>query len=89
MAEKQKPAPKVVKAAAKGIKKPKTVTKKNVKSMSARILDDQKNDPLPHKKAPTKKKHPKTGIKRALHDIKKAAAAKKTRKSAPKHARKG
>jgi|GEM_PF-5272033 len=48
MAEKHKPARKVVKAAAKAMKRPKTMTLKTIKSISARILDDQKNDPLPH-----------------------------------------
>ena len=36
------------------MKHPETATKKEIKQMAARILDDQKNDPEPHK--PTKKK---------------------------------
>lgn len=49
MAEKQKPIPKIVKIAAKAIKDPAAATKTEIKSMAARILDDQKNDPRPHK----------------------------------------
>jgi hypothetical protein len=62
MAEKQKPIPKIVKVAAKAMHHPEKVTLPEIKSMGARILDDQKNDPEPHKttkrstkKAPAKK----------------------------------
>jgi hypothetical protein len=54
MAEKQKPIPAIVKKAATLIKHPETATKADVKSMAARILDDQKNDPEPHR--PTRRK---------------------------------
>ena len=57
MPVKQKPAPQVVKAAAKGIKTPQSVKPIVVQKTEARILDDQKNAPQPHKpKGPTKKK---------------------------------
>jgi len=52
--EKQKPAPPLVTAAAKGMKKPETVTKAQVKGMSGRIMDDEKNDPEPHRPKPRK-----------------------------------
>ncbi len=56
MAEKQKPIPKIVTTAAKAMKDPSSVTKAEIKSMAARILDDQKNDPQPHRPStPTKK----------------------------------
>jgi hypothetical protein len=50
MAEKQKPNPRIVTVAAKAMKHPEIVTKQEIKRMAARILDDQKNDPEPHKK---------------------------------------
>jgi hypothetical protein len=56
MAEKQKPQPAIVKVAAKAMTNPESVTPAEIKKMAARILDDQKNDPQPHKKAPAKKK---------------------------------
>jgi hypothetical protein len=49
MAERQKPQPKIVEVAAKAVKRPETVTLREIKSMGARILDDQKNDPVKHK----------------------------------------
>jgi hypothetical protein len=49
MAEKQKPIPAIVKKAAHLIKKPEEATKADIRSMAARVLDDQKNDPEPHK----------------------------------------
>ena len=52
--EKQKPQPDIVKVASKAMKHPETVTQAEVRRMGARILDDQKNDPDPHK--PTKGK---------------------------------
>lgn len=52
MAVKQKPAPAVVKAAARNLDNPKTPPMQ--RKMSARILDDQRNAPQPHR--PTKKK---------------------------------
>lgn len=53
MAEKQKPDPKNVREAAKNIKKPQTATLRYIKSVSARMLDDQKNDPEPHGRRPS------------------------------------
>ena len=50
MAEKQKPQPEIVKIAAQAMKHPGEVTLPQIKKMAARILDDQKNDPEPHKK---------------------------------------
>jgi hypothetical protein len=55
MPEKQKPQPDIVKTAAKALKDPSAVTPEEIKRMAARILDDQKNDPEPHKPAPAKK----------------------------------
>ncbi len=52
MTVKQKPEPKIVKVAARDLHKPNAPTIE--KKMSARILDDQRNAPQPHK--PTKKK---------------------------------
>jgi hypothetical protein len=49
MAEKQKPTPAIVKKAAHLMKHPELATKADIKSMAARIMDDQKNDPEPHK----------------------------------------
>lgn len=54
MAEKQKPQPPIVKRAAILIKDPAKATNADVKKMAARILDDQKNDPEPHKPGPKK-----------------------------------
>jgi hypothetical protein len=53
VAEKQKPFPAIVKVAAKAIKHPETATKRDIKRMAARILDDQKNDPKPHGRTPS------------------------------------
>jgi hypothetical protein len=55
MAEKQKPQPAIVKVAAKAMTNPQSVTPAEIKRMAARILDDQKNDPEPHKAPPKKK----------------------------------
>jgi hypothetical protein len=49
--EKEKPLPGIVKKAAVLIKDPKRATARDIQSMAARILDDQKNDPEPHKSA--------------------------------------
>ena len=59
MAEKQKPIPSIVKRAATLLSKPELATKKDIKSMSARILDDQRNDPEKHKPVTTKPARPK------------------------------
>jgi hypothetical protein len=53
MPEKQKPIPAIVKVAAKAMNDPGSVTKAQIKSMAARILDDQKNDPERHKNRKT------------------------------------
>lgn len=50
--EKQKPTPSIVNVAAKALRHPTTATAEDVRRMAARILDDQKNDPIQHK--PTK-----------------------------------
>jgi hypothetical protein len=52
MAEKEKPQPDIVKKAAKFMKDPSSATPTDIKRMAARILDDQKNDPQPHKPKP-------------------------------------
>ncbi|MGO9602522.1 MAG: hypothetical protein ACLQAT_03800 [Candidatus Binataceae bacterium] len=49
MAEKQKPFPDVVKVAARILKHPETATRQDAQRMAARIMDDEKNDPEPHK----------------------------------------
>ena len=54
MAEKQKPSPKIASDAARALKDPKTATPKVIQRFAARIMDDEKNDPKPHR-APTKK----------------------------------
>jgi hypothetical protein len=50
MTEKQKPNPRIVTVAAKAMKHPEIITKQEIKRMAARILDDQRNDPEPHRK---------------------------------------
>ncbi|MFM0236247.1 hypothetical protein [Paraburkholderia sediminicola] len=54
MAEKQKPAKKLASNAARAIKTG-SASKKTIKSMAARILADEKNDPEPHKNGPKKR----------------------------------
>jgi len=51
LAEKQKPIPGIVKKASHFMKHPEDATKADIRSMAARLLDDQKNDPEPHKPA--------------------------------------
>lgn len=51
MAEKQKPTKNLASNAARALKTG-TASKKTVKSMAARILADEKNDPEPHKRGP-------------------------------------
>jgi hypothetical protein len=51
VAEKQKPAKNLASNAARALKTG-TASKKTVKSMAARILADEKNDPEPHKRGP-------------------------------------
>jgi hypothetical protein len=49
MAEKEKPIPRIVKTASRAMKHPETVSLRDIKSMGARIMDDQRNDPDPHR----------------------------------------
>lgn len=49
MAEKQKPDPYIVHVAARILRDPQTATRDEAVRMAARILDDQRNDPEPHK----------------------------------------
>jgi hypothetical protein len=49
MPEKQKPMPAIVKVASRVLKHPETATLRDAQKMAARIMDDQKNDPQPHK----------------------------------------
>jgi hypothetical protein len=49
MAEKQKPKADIVHKAAQFLTHPEKATPADIKSMAARILDDQKNDPEAHK----------------------------------------
>jgi hypothetical protein len=56
VAEIEKPMPDLVKMAARALKKPETASKRTIQRMAARILDDQKNDPEPHKPSPKKRK---------------------------------
>ncbi|KGV55995.1 MULTISPECIES: hypothetical protein [Burkholderia] len=51
VAEKQKPTKNLASNAARALKTG-TASKKTVKSMAARILADEKNDPEPHKRGP-------------------------------------
>jgi hypothetical protein len=55
VAEKQKPDPKIVALAAQAMTNPQSLTPAQIMSMAARILDDQKNDPNPHRASPKKK----------------------------------
>jgi hypothetical protein len=71
MPEKQKPIPKIVHIAAKAMNDPKSVSNADIKSMAARILDDQKNDPQPHR--PVKR----TSIVARLNAITKPSRAKR------------
>ena len=79
MAEKQKPQKRVVRKAAKGMKSPRT--SKIQKSEDARIMDDQRNDPLPNREASRKKKHPKT-----VRKVVRSAPKRVTKKAAPRKA---
>lgn len=56
MAERQKPFPDIVQTAARVLKHPETATREDARRMAARILDDQKNDPEPHR--PTAPRRP-------------------------------
>jgi hypothetical protein len=64
MAEKQKPMPAIVKRAGHLMKHPEDATKADIKSMAARLMDDQRNDPEPHQ--PKKKR-----LRDVLNDKKK------------------
>jgi hypothetical protein len=49
MPEKQKPIPEIVKKASHFLKHPEEATLADIKSMAARLMDDQRNDTTPHK----------------------------------------
>ncbi len=49
MAEKQKPSPALMKRLPIIWKHPETATKTEIRAMVGRLMDDQKNDPQPHK----------------------------------------
>jgi hypothetical protein len=51
MPEKQKPTPQIVKKAAHFLKHPEEATLADIKSMAARLMDDQRNDTTPHNPA--------------------------------------
>lgn len=53
MAEKQKPTDTLAKIASRAMRDEK-LTKAEIRKLGARVLDDRRNDPEPHK--PTKKK---------------------------------
>ena len=53
MAEKQKPKSDIVHKAAQFLTHPEKATPADIKSMAARILDDQRNDPETHKSVKT------------------------------------
>ncbi len=56
MPEKQKPASDIVKKAAHFLKHPEDANLSDIKSMAARLMDDQKNDPEAHRPAAAKPK---------------------------------
>jgi uncharacterized protein YnzC (UPF0291/DUF896 family) len=56
LSEKQKPAQEIVKKAAHFLKHPEAATLADIKSMAARLMDDQRNDATPHKVAAIKPK---------------------------------
>jgi len=49
MVEKQRPYPDIVHIAARILQNPRTATLEDAQRMAARILDDERNDPEPHK----------------------------------------
>lgn len=55
MSEK-KPTDNLASAAARALKDPKTATPSIIKSLAARVLDSEKNDPGPHRPPHGKKK---------------------------------
>lgn len=52
----EKPFPDIVKTAARVLKHPETATREDARRMAARILDDQKNDPEPHRPVPPRQR---------------------------------
>ncbi len=56
MPEKQKPTSEIVKKAAHFLKHPEDANLSDIKSMAARLMDDQRNDPMAHKSAAIKTK---------------------------------
>ncbi len=55
MPERQKPQPDIVHVAARVLQNPRTATIEDAQRMAARILDDQRNDPEPHKPVPPRR----------------------------------
>ncbi len=56
MPEKQKPTSDIVKKAAHFLKHPEEASLSDIKSMAARLMDDQRNAPAAHKAAPVNSK---------------------------------
>ncbi len=56
MPEKQKPTSEIVKKAAHFLKHPEDATLTDIKSMAARLMDDQRNDPVAHRATAIKPK---------------------------------
>ena len=52
MVEKQKPQYDIVKRAAELIKNPQSATPEDIKRLSARVLDDERNAPQPNRVVP-------------------------------------
>jgi hypothetical protein len=57
MAEKHKPVPRIVKRAAVLINDPQSATSRDIREMSSRILNDQKNDPEPGRPSPEDRRY--------------------------------
>ncbi len=83
MTEKQKPTSEIVKKAAHFLKHPEEATLADIKSMAARLMDDQRNDPMAHKptEIKSKMKIAAPGPTKASAPVKPAVAAKTAKKS--------
>ncbi len=83
MPEKQKPTSEIVKKAAHFLKHPEDASLSDIKSMAARLMDDQRNDPMAHKLTAikTKMKIAAPAPTKASAPVKPAAAAKAPKKS--------
>ncbi len=57
MPEKQKPTPDLASDAGRALQNPKTASPAVIRSLAARVLDSEKNDPQPH--APPPRPHKK------------------------------